>query len=145
MWGFLCFDLSEIRCLIIKNLKMKEMRHKVQIIDDLYSKILFTEELRLLKQKVKYQTSSIWEIVVVLLQYRHYSLLRQKSNRLEFYKNYIVFTDFISILILRKNYSIFFFVNDFILIIIFFSYYRRFFYSGKNTPHYRYMFGKITP
>lgn len=73
-------------------------------------------------------------------------ILRQKTKRSEFYKNYTVFTDFISILILRQNYSIYFYVNDFILIItVFFSYYKRFFYSGKNTTHYRYTFWKINP
>jgi len=74
-------------------------------------------------------------MVVVLLQYRHYLFSRKKSKRSEFYKNYTVFTDFVSIWILRQNYSIFFSSGDFISIIfIFFSYYRRFFYLG-NIHH----------
>ena len=85
-------------------------------------------------------------MVVVLLQYRHYLFYAEKSYLLKFFKKHIIFTDFIGILILGQFYSNYFFDNDFILIItVFFSYYKRFLYSGKNTPHYKYRFGKITP
>ena len=84
-------------------------------------------------------------MVVVLLQYRHYLFCAEKSYLMKFFKKHIIFTDFISKIILGQFFSNCFSVSDFIsFITVFFTYYRRFFYSGKKTPHYRYRFWKIT-
>ncbi len=85
------------------------------------------------------------KIVVVLLWYRCYLFLCPKSNLTEFPKRCAVFVSFIIIFILRQINSIFFLQSDFILFItVLFSYYKRFFYSVKNTPHYKYALRRIT-
>ena len=84
--------------------------------------------------------------VVVLSKCHHILFFCQKSNLLIFLHIILIYNGFLSVLILRQIYSIYFSSVYFISIIsIFLYYYRRFFYCGKKTTHYRYTDEQVSP